>query len=455
MSETTSLQRQLGYWWAVVAALGDEAANERMTALMRGLVDDRDLPRSLLDRRASVRQVTRGEERLQGLLGLPASDEDDLDRQLLFLKSVLNVFGGNDGDTVSASDYNQWLQDVHAFEGALGYRPGGLLTGRGSRTGGGADPTDDDVDDALEEMTKGRGLLSEPEIQAGLQGIEKRLIDHMALAEVLADAKLARQITPSMAMVEQLLRQRGSLSGTALANAKRIIRRYVDELREVLARQVESATSGGIDYSTPPRRVFANLDLKRTIWTNLINYNPDDGRLYVDRLHYRHTTRKIQRHRMIVVVDQSGSMVPAMVNCTILASIFAGMPQVDAHLVAYDTQAIDLSDWVRDPFEVLLRTKLGGGTDGTCAIPEVNAMITDPRHTVLVWISDFYDDRDLLPWFRTLTQSGVTFLPVGSVSTSGYFSVDGWFRRELKQLGTPILSGSLKTLIGELKASLP
>ena len=52
-------------------------------------------------------------------------------------------------------------------------------------------------------------------------------------------------------------------------------------------------------------------------------------------------------------------------------------------------------------------------------------------------------------------QSGVTFIPVGSVSTSGYFSVDSWFRKELKQLGTPILSGSLKTLIRELKSALP
>ena len=158
---------------------------------------------------------------------------------------------------------------------------------------------------------------------------------------------------------------------------------------------------------------------------------------------------------MIVVVDQSGSMVPAMVNCTILASIFAGLPSVDAHLIAYDTTALDLSAWVQDPFEVLLRTQLGGGTDGMCAIPFVNDKIEDTKKTVLVWISDFYDNRDLLPVFKNLHQSGVTFIPVGSVSTSGFFSVDAWFRQELKQLGTPILSGSMKTLIRELKAALP
>lgn len=456
MAAATSRQRQLGYWWAIVSALGDDATNERVGELMKGLVDARDLPRALLDPRASVRQVVRGAPALEARLGLPSSaEEQDLDRQLLFLKSVINVFRGAEAESVSAADYGQWLQDVRAFEGALGYRPGSLLSGRGSGTGGGPETTDREVEEALGEMAKGRGLLSEPDIQAGLRGIEKRMIDRMALAEVLADRKLAEQITPSMAMVEQLLRQKGSLGGVALANAKRIIRRYIDELREVLARQVESTKAGRVDRSVPPKRVFANLDLKRTLWTNLVNYNPDDGRLYVNRLHYRHTAKRTQKHRMIVVVDQSGSMVPAMVNCTILASIFAGLPQVEAHLIAYDTQAVDLSPWVQDPFEVLLRTQLGGGTDGTCAVPFVQAAIQDPRHTVLVWISDFYDNRALLPWFRAVAQSGVTFLPVGSVSTSGYFSVDGWFRKELKQLGTPILSGSLKTLIGELKASLP
>ncbi|HNH47448.1 MAG TPA: VWA domain-containing protein, partial [Myxococcota bacterium] len=177
--------------------------------------------------------------------------------------------------------------------------------------------------------------------------------------------------------------------------------------------------------------------------------------LMVDRFYYRHRVTKAEKTRLIVVVDQSGSMVPAMVNCTILASIFAGLPKIDASLVAYDTRALDLSPWVHDPFEVLLRTQLGGGTDGTCALPFVLPYIRNPKTTVVVWISDFYDNRALMPAFTAMVRSGVRFIPVGSVSTSGYFSVDSWFRDELKALGTPVLSGSLRTLVRELKAALP
>lgn len=450
-----SNKRQLGYWWTIMSALGDADSKAQMAKMMTGLVDELEMPRLLLDERASVAQVVKCDSRYDKLLALPEDESGDIERQLLFLKSVVNVFAQTGDSTISAENYSQWMSDVRSFEEACGYTPGSLLGGRGSGTGGGGATTSHEIEEALGEMAKGRGLLAEPEIQAGLRGIEKRLIDRMALSEVLADSKLAREITPSMAMVEQLLRQKGNLSGVALKNAKLIIRKYIDELREVLARQVASAKAGGIDYSVPPKRVFANLDLGRTIWKNLTNYNPEDGKLYVDKLFYRHTARKQQKHKMIVVVDQSGSMVPAMVNCTILASIFAGLPTVEPHLIAYDTTAVDLSAWVHDPFEVLLRTQLGGGTDGVCALPHVQAKITNPSQTVLVWISDFYDNQELMPVFRQLRESGVTFIPVGSVSTSGFFSVDSWFRKELKALGTPILSGSLKTLIRELKAALP
>ena len=454
----TDARRQLVYWRTLLTALGDEDAGAGVERVMTELVDDVGLPRLVLDERASLDQVLRRDPELEDLLGLPTDSEDlDADAQLkrtvLYLKGVLNVFGRVGGESVTAEEYARWLDDVRAFERASGYKPGSLMRGQGS--GGGRATTSDEVDEALHEIGKGGGLMSEPEIQAGLRGIEKRLIDRMHLREVLADAKLAAKLTPSMALTAQLLRDKDPLDGAALRNAKILIKRFVDELGDVLKKQVMQSQTGEVDRSVPPKRVFRNLDLKRTLWANLTNWDPQSERLYVDRLYYHHRAKKLNKTRLIVVVDQSGSMVPAMVNCTILASIFAGLPRIDAHLIAYDTRALDLSPWVNDPFEVLLRTRLGGGTDGTCAMPYVLGHVSDPRNTVVAWISDFYDNRDLMPMFTSLVRSGVTFIPVGSVSSSGYFSVDSWFRKELKALGTPVLSGSLKTLIRELKAALP
>ncbi len=458
MSDT---RRQLVYWHSLLRALGTEEQAPSLDAALGGVVDDLGVPKLILDERSSVDQVIRQDPaRLGPLASLPGEDvqepaDDALIRAMLVLKAVRNVFTAGGGETVTAEEYTRWQNDVRALEGAMGLAPGALLGGRGTGTGAGPATTHAEVEAAMAEIGRGRGLLAEGEIRAGLQGMEKKLIDKMALPDLLKDPKLAARLTPSMALTEQLLRSKDLLDGPALGQAKKLIRRFVDELAEVLLREVAAASRGPIDRSVPPRRSFRNLDLKRTIWTNLPNWDAKNGRLMVDRLTYRHRVTKSEKTRLIVVVDQSGSMVPAMVNCTILASIFAGLPKIEASLIAYDTRALDLSPWVHDPFEVLLRTQLGGGTDGTCALPFVMPYITNPKTTVVVWISDFYDNRALMPAFTAMVRSGLRFIPVGSVSTSGYFSVDSWFRDELKALGTPVLSGSLRTLVRELKAALP
>ncbi len=61
----------------------------------------------------------------------------------------------------------------------------------------------------------------------------------------------------------------------------------------MLKKQVFSTKSGEIDRSVPPKRVYRNLDIERTIWKNLHNFNPEDRRLYVDQLFYRHAQRKV------------------------------------------------------------------------------------------------------------------------------------------------------------------
>lgn len=470
-------RRSLLLWRTLAEALGS-GAGARLDALAGEILVDADLPPLLLDPRPSIAQVVRRHPELRAELSdvVPEAegpvDAASLRRTAVYSKLLLNLFAPAAGDgTIDASQYSQWIDDVGAFEAALGYAPGTLFGEGGDRpgrggsggvdtkaSGGGPEVTQHDLAMAMGEIGRGRGLMSEPEIKAGLAGMDRRLVGRMALAEVLKDKKLAAKLTPSMALTEQLLRQKGRLEGEALRNAKRLIKRFVDQLAEVLKREVVSAPKGAIDTSVPPKRVFRNLDLGRTVWRNLTNYDAETRRLYVDRLYYRRTATKKQSTRLIVVVDQSGSMLHAMVNCTILASIFAGLPRVEAYLYAFDTEVIDLSPWVDDPFEALLRTKLGGGNDGPKAMQAAAARIRDPRHTVMVWISDFYEfdnDRPLFAMIEAVKQSGVRFIPVGSVSSRAYFNVNPWFRKKLAQIGAPVVSGSLRTLVRELKASLP
>ncbi|MEU6368621.1 VWA domain-containing protein [Streptomyces sp. NPDC046931] len=455
-------RRQVLYW-RLLARLFDHEEQATLESASLAVVEDIGLPPALLDPATSVDSIVQRHPELAGEfdgLMVPEPEEDgardhaaEVRRAALVSKVLLNVFASGSG-TVTAAQLSRWQSDAGWLERALGCKPGDLRGGRGTGAGAagpGVSPTG----------SGGRGTTPDlsrliPVIGPELGSIEADLVKRMHLREVLADPQLASRLTPSMSLIEQLLRDKNNLSGVALANAKALIRRFVDEVAEVLRTQVEKATVGALDRSVPPKRVFRNLDLDRTIWKNLTNWSPEEERLYVDRLYYRHTARKTTPQRLIVVVDQSGSMVDSMVNCTILASIFAGLPKVDVHLIAYDTQALDLTPWVHDPFETLLRTNLGGGTDGTVAMALTQPKVAEPRNTVVVWISDFYEWRteQLFESMSALHRSGVKFIPVGSVTSSGRGSVNPWFRERFKDLGTPVISGHIRKLVHELKTFL-
>ncbi|MFI6504925.1 VWA domain-containing protein [Nonomuraea typhae] len=409
MSET---RRQILYWRLLGRIFDSEEQRSLETASM-AIVEDLGLPPALLDPGVSIDNLVQRHPELAGKLR--DLDGDEVTNAVLISKLLLNVYCTGSGN-VTATQLAGWKQDSGWLQQALG-----------------------------EEAT------------GNLAALEGELVKRMQLREVLADPNLAKKLTPSMSLIEQLLRDKSNLSGVALANAKSLIRRYIDEVAQVLRTQVEKSSAGTIDRSVPPKRIYRNLDLERTIWKNLTNWSPEDERLYVDKLFYKQTAKRTTPARMIVVVDQSGSMVDSMVNCTILASIFAGLPRVDVHLIAYDTRAIDLTPWISDPFEVLLRTKLGGGNDGPVAMAMARPKITDPRNTVMVWISDFYEfDRSqpLYDGIESVYRSGVKFIPVGSVNSSGQQSVDPWFRQKFKALGTPVISGHINKLVNELKTFL-
>lgn len=452
-----------GLYWRLMSALfeqGDAAPN--LETLARELAQTSELPAELLDPKVTVDMLVHRFPKLKpefarplpgfevpgpdGEAPKPAETPTDLkgtvQRALVVSKLLLNAFGPNTQGSVTAQQYGAWARDVEWLEGALGLPPGSLRQsggghGSGPPSGGGGEAT--------------RPPIGDDELRAGLASLEADMIHRMDLREVLKDPVLSERLTPSMALLEQILWDKGNLSGPALQNAKRLIARYVDELSKVLKLQMRQVTSRVHDNRVPPRRIFRNLDMKRTIWKNLTNWDPNERRLYVDRLFYRRTGKKSLPSKLIIIVDQSGSMTSAMVQTTILASIFASLPKVIVYLFAFDTRVIDLTPYVHDPVETLLRTKLGGGNDMRLALDLAAPCIDSPQNTAVVVISDFYDWSDFFSVLRQWKESGCHLIPVGSLHTTGYFSVNPEYSAKFKEIGAPILSGSPKKLIEQIK----
>lgn len=210
-------RRQVLYW-RLLARLFDHEEQPALERASLAVLTDIGLPAALLDPATSIDTVVqRFPELADELPGLMAAENlgpaepgagpgpAEVRRAALVSKLLLNVFGTGDGE-VTAAGLARWQQDAGWLERAVGRAPGELR----------AHPR--------------RGELGE--VLAGLEG---ELVQRMHLREVLADPRLARRLTPSISLVEQLLRDKANLSGVALANAKALIRRYVDEVAQVLA----------------------------------------------------------------------------------------------------------------------------------------------------------------------------------------------------------------------------
>jgi len=288
--------------------------------------------------------------------------------------------------------------------------------------------------------------------------VENEMISKMEIIELLKDDELAKKVSPSIGIVEQLLHSKNRLPSSALTNAKMIIKKYVREVSELLKTRFEKSIKKVLNPDIVPKKVFRNLDLQRTIWKNLPNYDTKERKLYVNQLYYHRAGKKELPSKVVVVVDQSGSMVEAMVQTVILASIFAQLPKVNVDLIAFDTKVIDLTKYVNDPLEALFNTNLGGGTAITYALMEAQKKIEDPSKTALVLITDYYEGQygyeRLFNIIKDIKDNGTKFISVASMTRKGYVDVNSSFVNRLKSEGIETIMGNFDKLIELLKQYL-
>ncbi len=117
------------------------------------------------------------------------------------------------------------------------------------------------------------------------------------------------------------------------------------------------------------------------------------------------------------------------------------MPGVKTHLVAFDTDVVDLTDNVQDPVDVLMRVQLGGGTDIAQAVRYCSQLIENPHRTVLVLISDFCEGGspgELVRCVRKLAEARVRLLGLAALDGEAYPFYDRQMAERLAASGMEI-----------------
>jgi hypothetical protein len=68
----------------------------------------------------------------------------------------------------------------------------------------------------------------------------------------------------------------------------------------------------------------------------------------------------------------------------------ASIPAVRTKMVVFDTAAVDLTEELSDPVELLFGVQLGGGTDIHRALGYCQQIITRPTDSVMVFVTDLF-----------------------------------------------------------------
>jgi Mg-chelatase subunit ChlD len=274
-----------------------------------------------------------------------------------------------------------------------------------------------------------------------VQVMQSDAIERLDLTRLLLEPEMLAAVEPDVHLVGTLLSLNRVMPVKTKDAARQVVRAVVEQLEKRITQKTRAAISGALNRASRINRPrHADIDWDRTIRANLKHYQADLRTVIPERLvGYGRRTTAVQRD-VVLCVDQSGSMAASVVFCGVFAAVLASMRSLRTSLVVFDTAVVDLTDQLSDPVEVLFGTQLGGGTDINRAIGYSQQLITRPRDSIFVLISDLYEGgvrEQMLRRVAEMTAAGVQVVVLLALSDEGAPAYDHDNAAALAALGVP------------------
>ena len=222
--------------------------------------------------------------------------------------------------------------------------------------------------------------------------LERHALEKYNMTELLTDPDVLRRLEPNKDLLKTILELKHMMKGEVLQMAREIVRKVAEEIARKLEQEVRVSFFGQINRNaSSPVKSARNLDMRKTIRMNLKNYDSEQEQIILKNVYFNSRMKKYNQWRVIICVDESGSMLDSVIHSAIMAGIFAKLPMLDTKLVIFDTNVVDLSGYVEDPVETLMSVQLGGGTDIARALGYCESLIDYPFRTMLVLVTDLYE----------------------------------------------------------------
>ncbi|MDP9994438.1 Mg-chelatase subunit ChlD [Variovorax boronicumulans] len=292
-----------------------------------------------------------------------------------------------------------------------------------------------------------------------IERLEQDAVERYGIDEVVTNLEVLERIEPSESLLRAVLHTKHLMNPEVLAAARKLVAEVVHRIMEKLATEVRQAFSGSRDRRRRSRmKVARNFDFKQTLAANLHRYDPERRKLYVERpVFISRTKRHAEPWDIILLIDQSGSMVDSVIHSAVMAACLWQLPGMRTRLVAFDTAVVDLTADVSDPVELLMKVQLGGGTDIAKAVGYAQSLVANPARSIVVLVSDFYEGgspHELVRRVKALVESGAKVLGLAALDATAEPNYDREMAARLVREGAQIGAMTPGQLAGWLAEKL-
>ena len=352
----------------------------------------------------------------------------DLERWRLVLGDAAEALGGClSADGVAQDAALAWLYSHDGEEARRGVRPV-------TRTGGDGD--------SLVTAVDWLGQIHQLFPHETVERLEREAIERFGITQIVTNPDVLRRVTPNQTLLKAVLHTKHLMDPQVLALARTLVARVVDDLVKKMATEVRRAFFG---TRSPRRSVVpraADFDVRRTVRANLGRYDPATRRVTIETPYFTSRTRRhLERWQVVLLADQSGSMTDSVIHSAVTAACLWGLPGLKTHLVAFDTNVVDLTSDVEDPVELLMKVQLGGGTNIAKAVRYAAGLVENPRRTIVAIVSDFYeggDECDLVQQVSGLVNGGSVVLCLAALDTDANPDYDRATAQRLADVGAHV-----------------
>ena len=225
--------------------------------------------------------------------------------------------------------------------------------------------------------------------------MQKQALEKYKLTEILTDENILKEIEPNIELLKNILTFKDMMSQNVKKLAYDIVKKTLEEIKNKMEVEIKKVFYGKkLPNSNTTNKIFKNLDIKKTIRYNLKNYDIKNKTIFTDKLFFNQNIKKYNPYNIIILIDESGSMLDSVIYSSIMASIFANLPYLSIKLIIFDISVVDLSEHIKEPIDTLFKVQLGGGTNIAQALEYAKKITFAPDKTIVLLISDLFDSND-------------------------------------------------------------